>query len=157
MTSLLRISGGVLSAALLGCAIAATAKGASPAAEYQRYARASAILEPKRLLEEYWAEEIAQKGVAVLNDDSPENTLRRNAILFSVDFPAQFTTVSRINEAVDGRVACVLVVGLTEEETVLAVNIPYRWENAGWRIIEANLRYLGASEEPPVNPACYDQ
>ncbi len=138
-----------------GCSHAFDKESDSPIQKYHEYVGALSKKSHEDILQEYWAESFVSESLPLLLDDSENAKFERNAVIFSINFPQDMTSMVFQKENVNDRSACVLVAGVSEENTPLIFNVAYTMENGRWLIKKVHGAFLGASDPYPSQPDCF--
>ncbi|MCF6211548.1 MAG: hypothetical protein L3J88_05310 [Gammaproteobacteria bacterium] len=106
------------------------------------------------MLRKYWAKSFVSESLPLLLDGSEKAKLERNSVIFSINFPKDMTSMVFQKENVTNKSACVLVAGVSEENTPLIFNVAYTMENGQWLIKKVHGAFLRASDPYPSQPDC---
>lgn len=144
-----------ISFALFGCSHAFDKENDSPIQKYNEYVGALSKKSYEDILKEYWVESFVSESLPLLLDGSENAKLERNSVIFSINFPQDMTSMVFQKENVNNQSACVLVAGVSEENTPLIFNVAYTMENGRWLIKKVHGAFLRASDSYPSQPDCF--
>ncbi|NOX93296.1 MAG: hypothetical protein GXP18_12855 [Gammaproteobacteria bacterium] len=140
---------------LIGCATQLPVqKQDKPGDVYREYIGSLSNSSDEDLLVKYWSHARVAEGMDVLTDDSEDNKLNKNAIVFSIRFPNEMKNILSMEQNIKGNTACLLVTGATDTEKKLMINIPYLLEDNTWKINEVFIKYLEDDQPVPTKPDC---
>ncbi|MCI0507323.1 MAG: hypothetical protein L0Z73_14600 [Gammaproteobacteria bacterium] len=140
---------------LISCAnLSSTQAKSDPIAAYKDYINSLPKSSDTDLLNKYWSSARVTEGIDILADQSEENKLNRNAIIFSIRFPAEMKDILSTKQSIKDDTACVLVTGVTDESKKIVFNIPYILEKDIWKINEVFIKYLEDNQPVPTKPDC---
>jgi len=140
--------------ALLGCSHTPNTENSSPIQRYNDYIAALSNETYVNLLKNYWVKSFVSEGLPLLMSDSEDNKLDRNSIIFSINFPKDMKSIIFKKMDKKNTSACVLVAGISEEDTPMIFNITYTMEQDGWLIKDVHATFLKQSESYPSQPDC---
>lgn len=136
------------------CVVKASIKTNDPKTQYNKYVLALKQMPVEKYFSEYWSQSAVAQGMPIIMDISEENEFQRKAILFSINFPAEMQNIFSIKQSVKNNLACLLVIGETDESNKITFNIPYVFENNSWLIKEVFIQYMEEGQETPIEPNC---
>ncbi len=137
-----------------GCAIKTSVETHDPKSQYNEYLEALKKMPVEEYFSKYWSHSSVAEGMPIISNKAEKNTLQREAILFSINFPAEMKTINLIKQSVQNDSACLLVVGETGESKKITFNVPYLLENNHWLIKEVFIHYLEDDQPLPAEPNC---
>ncbi len=140
--------------ALFGCSHAFNKESDSPIQKYNEYVGTLSKESYESILRKYWAKSFVSESLPLLLDGSENAKLERNSVIFSINFPKDMTSMVFQKENANNKSACVLVAGVSEENTPLIFNVAYTMENGQWLIKKVHGAFLRASESYPSQPDC---
>jgi len=139
---------------LFGCSHTPNEKNNSPIQKYNEYVDVLAKASYEGLLNEYWAQRVVAEGLPLLMNVSESNKLDRNSIILSINFPKDMKSIVFQKMKIENSSACVLVAGVSEEDTPMIFNITYTKEKHNWLIEEVHATFLRKSDSYPSQPDC---
>ncbi len=140
--------------ALFGCAHAFDKESDSPMQKYNEYVGVLSTKPDENILKEYWTESFVSEALPLLLNKSENAKLERNSVIFSINFPQDMTSMAFQKENVNNKSACVLIAGVSEENTPLIFNVAYTMENGQWLIQKVHATFLKTSESYPEQADC---